>query len=141
MRTLKNKICKDMTSVSKNIYIDKLNDIVDKYNNTYHSRIKVKPVDIKINTYIGSSKEINNKNPKFKIGDIVRISTYKNIFSKGHIPNCSEEVFVIKKVKILCRGDMLLMILMEKKLLEIVEKVFTKTNCKKQIKKNLELRM
>ena len=88
-----------MTSVSKNIYIDKLDDIVDKYNNTYHSRIKVKPVDVKINTYIGSSKEINDKNPKFKIGDIVRISKYKNIFSKGYIPNCSEEVFVIKKVK------------------------------------------
>ena len=88
-----------MTSVSKNIYIDKLDDIVDKYNNTYHSRIKVKPVDVKINTYIGSSKEIDDKNPKFKIGDIVRISKYKNIFSKGYIPNCSEEVFVIKKVK------------------------------------------
>ena len=60
-----------MTSVSKNIYIDKLDDIVNKYNNIYHSTVKKKPVDVKSNTYINSSKEINNKDPKFKIGDIV----------------------------------------------------------------------
>ena len=59
----------------------------------------MKPVHVKSNTYIGSSKEINNKNPKFKIGDICRISKYKNIFAKGYIPNWSEEVFVIKKDK------------------------------------------
>ena len=86
-----------MTPVSKNVYIDKLGDIVNKYNNAYHSTIKIKPVDIKSNTYIDSSKEINNKDPKFKIGDIVRISKYKNIFAKGYTPNLSEEVFVIKK--------------------------------------------
>ena len=99
IRTLKNKIYKYMTSVSKNVYIDKLDDIVNKYNNTYHSTIKMKPVDVKSNTYIDSSKEINDKDPKFKIGDIVRISKYKNIFAKGYTPNWSEEVFVIKKVK------------------------------------------
>ena len=99
IRTLKNKIYKYMTSISKNVYIDKLDDIVNKYNNTYHSTIKMKPVDVKSNTYIDSSKEINNKDPKFKIGDIVRISKYKNIFAKGYTPNWSEEVFVIKKVK------------------------------------------
>ena len=99
IRTLKNKIHKYMTSVSKNVYIDKLDDIVNKYNNTYHSTIKIKPVDVKSNTYIESSKEINNKNPKFEIGDIVRISRYKNIFAKSYTPNWSEEVFVIKKVK------------------------------------------
>ena len=99
IRTLKNRISKDMTSVSKNVYIDKLDDIVNKYNNTYHSTIKMKPVDIKSNTYIDSSKEINDKNPKFKIGDNVRISKYPNIFPKGYTLNWSEEVFVIKKVK------------------------------------------
>ena len=72
-----------MTSVSKNIYIDKSDDIVNKYNNTYHNTIKMKHVDVKLNTYIDSSKENNNKDPKFKIGDIVRISKYNNIFAKG----------------------------------------------------------
>ena len=85
-----------MTSISKNVYIDKLDD---KYNNTYHSTIKMKPVDVKSNTYINSSKEINDKDPKFKIGDIVRISKYKNNFAKGYVLNWLEEVFVIKKVK------------------------------------------
>ena len=84
-----------MTSISKNVYIDKLDDTVDKYDNTYHSTIKMKPVDVKSNLYIDSSKEINNKDPKFKIHDIDRISKCKNIFEKGYVPNCSEEVFVI----------------------------------------------
>ena len=88
-----------MTSVSKNVYIDKLDDIVNKYNDTYHSIIKKKPVDVKLNTNINSSKEINNKDPKFKVGDNVRISKYKNILAKGYTPNWSEEVFVIRKVK------------------------------------------
>ena len=72
-----------MTSVSKNVYIDKLDDIVNIYNNTYHSAIKMKPVDVKSKTYIDSSKEIKNKDPKFKIGDIARISKYKNILAKS----------------------------------------------------------
>ena len=111
IRTLKSKIYKHMTSISKNVYIDKLNDIVDKYNNTYHNTIKMKPIDVKDNTYINTGKEINNKDPKFKVGDHVRISKYKNIFAKGYTPNWSEEVFVIKKkLKILFRGLMLLMI-------------------------------
>ena len=88
-----------MTSVSKNMYIDKLDDIVNKYNNSYHGTIKMKTVDVKWNTYIDSSKEINDKDPKFKISDIVRISKYKNIFANVFTLNCSEEVFVIKKVK------------------------------------------
>ena len=99
IRTLKTKIYKYMTSISKNVYIDNLDDIVNKYNNTYYSTIKIKPVDVKPSTYIESSKEINYQDPKFKIGDIVRISKYKNIFAKGYVPNWSEEVFVIKKVK------------------------------------------
>ena len=88
-----------MTPVLKNVYIDKLDDIVNKYNNTYHSTIKLKPVDVKSNTYIESSKKTNDKNPKFRIVDTVRLSKYKNIFAKGCIPNWSEEVFVIKIVK------------------------------------------
>ena len=87
-----------MTSISKNVYIDRLNDIVNKYNNTYHITIKLKPVDVKSSTYIDSSKEINDKNPKLKIGDTVRISKYKNVFAKGYTPNWSEEVFVIQSV-------------------------------------------
>ena len=82
IRTLKNKIHIYVTSVSKNFYIDKLDDIVNKYNNTYHSTIKMKPADVKSNTYINSSKEINDKNPKFKIGDTASISKYKNFFYK-----------------------------------------------------------
>ena len=97
IRTLKSKICKHMTSISKNVYIDKLNDIVNEYNNTYHNTIKMKPIDVKDNTYINTDKEINNKDPKFKVGDHVRISKYKKIFAKGYILNWSEEVFVIKK--------------------------------------------
>ena len=81
------------------MYIDKLDDIVNKYNNTYHSLINMKPVDVKSSTYIDSSKEINYENLRFKIGDIVRISKYKNVFAKGYISNWSEEVVLIKKVK------------------------------------------
>ena len=88
-----------MTSVSKNIYIDKLDDIVNKYNNTCHNTIKMEPVDVKSNTYIDSNKEINGKDPKFKIGDIVRISKYKNFFAKGYTSNWSENGFVILKDK------------------------------------------
>ena len=99
IRTLKSKIYKYMTSISKNVYIDQLDDIVDEYNNTYHTTIKMKPIDVKDNTYINTSKKINYKDPKFKVGDRVRISKYKNIFTKGYVPNWSEEVFVIKKAK------------------------------------------
>ena len=74
IKTLKNKIYKYMTSISKNVYIDKLDDIVDEYNNTYHTTIKMKPIDVKDNTYTNADKEINNKDPKFKVGDHVRIS-------------------------------------------------------------------
>ena len=99
IRTLKSKICKYMTSISKNVYIDKLDDIVDEYDNTYHTTIKMKHIDVEDNTYINSDKEINDKDPKFNVDDRVRISKYKNIFAKGYTPNWSEEVFVIKKVK------------------------------------------
>ena len=99
IRTLKSKIYKYKTSISKNVYIDKLDDIVDEYNNTYHTTIKMKPIDVKDNTYINTDKETNDKGPKFKVDDRVRISKYKNIFAKGYTPNWSEEIFVIKKAK------------------------------------------
>ena len=99
IRTLKSKIYKYMTSISKNVYINKLDYIVDEYNNTYHTTIKMKPIDVKDNKYINTSNEINDKDPKFKVGDRVRISKYKNIFAKGYTPNWSEEVFIITKVK------------------------------------------
>ena len=88
-----------MTAISGDVYIDKLNDIVNEYNNTYHRTIKMKPVDVKDNAYIDSSKETNDKDPKFKVGDHVRTSKHKNIFAKGCTPNWFEEVFVVKEVK------------------------------------------
>ena len=99
IRTIKNKIYKHMTSISKNVYIDKLDDMLHKYNNKKHRTIRMRPIDVKDNTYIDFSKEVNDKDPKFKVGDHVRISKYRNIFSKGYTPNWSEELFVIKKIK------------------------------------------
>ena len=87
IKTLKNKIYNYMTSVSKNVYIDKLDDIVNEYNNRYHRAIKMRPIDVKDNTYIIIGKEILDKDPKFKVDDHVRISKYKNIFAKGYAPN------------------------------------------------------
>ena len=81
------------------MYIDKLDDIVKEYNNKYHTSIKMKPADVKDNTYINVKKETNDKNSRFKVGDHVRISKYKNIFAEGYMPNWSEEIFVIKKIK------------------------------------------
>ena len=99
IRTLKNKIYKYMTSISKTVYIDKLDNIVNEYNITYHRTIKMKPTDAKNNTYINIDKEFNDKDPKFHVGDHVRISKYKNIFAKGYTPNWSGEVFLIKEIK------------------------------------------
>ena len=94
IRTLKNKIYKYMTAISKNVYINKLDDIVDKYNNTYHRAIKMKPVDVKDNTYIDFKNNVNDK-----VGDHVRISKSKNIFADGYTPNWYEQVFVVGKIK------------------------------------------
>ena len=98
-RTLKNKIHKHMTSISKNAYFDVLDNIVDKYNNTYHYTIKMKPIDVKNNNFTKYNEESNEKDLKFKIDNHVRISKYKNIFSKGYSPNWSEEIFVVKNIK------------------------------------------
>ena len=99
IRTLKKKIYKYMISISKTVYIGKLDIMDNKYNNTYHSPIKMKSVDVKDSTYIDHSTESNDKDPKSKVGDRVKISKCKNIFEKGYTPNWSEEVFIIKKFK------------------------------------------
>ena len=99
IRTLKNKIFKHMTAVSKNVYFDVLNDIVDKYNNTYHRTIKMKPIDAKSDSYAEYNVDSHEKGPKFQVDGHLRISKYKSIFAKGYAPNWSEEVFVISKVK------------------------------------------
>ena len=127
IRTLKTKIYEYMTSVSKKVYIDKLDHIVNEYNNTYHGTIKMKPVDVKDNAYIDFSKEVNDKDSKFKVGDHVRISKYKNIFAKGYFSDWSEEVFVIKEVKNAFPWTYIINIFMVKKLLEH----FMKKNCRK----------
>ena len=99
IRTFKNKVYKYMTSISKNVYIDKFDDIATKYNNTYDSTNKMKALDVKPSTYIDSSKGINDKDPIFKIGDIIRLSKSKDIFANSYVPNWSEEVFAIRKVQ------------------------------------------
>ena len=87
IKTLKNKISKYMTSISKKVYIDKLDDIVNGYNNAFHRAIKMKPIDVKDNTCINIRKEVYDKDLKFKVGDHVRLSKYKIIFAKGCTPN------------------------------------------------------
>ena len=131
IRSLKNKIYKYMTSISKNVYIDKLDDIVRKYKSTYHTSIKMGPVDVKDNKYIDFKKEVNDKDPKFKVGDHVTIS---KIFLLRGICQIGQKKYSLSKIlKILYHGHMLLMILMVKKLLVH----FLKMNCKRLIKKNL----
>ena len=91
IRTLKNKIFKHMAAISKNVYFDVLDDIVDKCNNTVDKTIKIKPIDVTGDSYAEYNEDVNKKDPKFKIGDRVRISKYKN--------NWLEEVCIISKIK------------------------------------------
>ena len=88
-----------MTAISKNVYFDVLDNIVNKYNNTVHRTIKMKPIDVTSDSYAEYNEDFNKKDPKFKVGDHVRISKYKNIFAKRYTPNLSEEVFVASKIK------------------------------------------
>ena len=99
IRTLKSKIYKYMTSTSKNVYIDKLNDIVNEYNNTYHRKLKWNLLRLKIIHILILVKKVNEKDPKFKIGDHFEISKYKNSFAKGYTPNWSEEAFLLNEIK------------------------------------------
>ena len=132
IRTSKAKTYKYMTLVSQNVYIDKLDDIVGEYNNTYHRTINMKPVDIDENTYIYFKKEVNDKDPK--VGDHVGISNYKSIFLKDTHQLGLKKFLLLVKLKIQFHGPMLLIISMVKKLLEH----FMKKNYKRLINKNLE---
>ena len=104
IRTLKSKIFKHMTAVSENVYFEVLDGIVDKYNNTVHRSIKIKPIDLTWDSYAEYNEDSNVTKPKFKVGDHVRISKYKNIFSKGYTQNWSDEVFAVSKNKNTIRG-------------------------------------
>ena len=88
-----------VTAIGENVYFNDLDDIVDKYNNTVHSSIKIKRKDVADDSLVECSEETNEKDPKFKVGDNVRISKCKNIFAKSYMPNCSEDVFVVNKVQ------------------------------------------
>ena len=105
IRNLKNKVLKHMTAVSKKgYYFDVLVVIVNKYNNTVHRSIKMKPIDATSDSYAEYSEDSNVTKPKFNVGDYVRISKYKNIFAKGYAQNRSEEVFAVSKLKKQLRG-------------------------------------
>ena len=108
IRTLKNKIFKHMTAVSKNVYFNVLDDIVNEYNNTVYRIMKMKLTDVTSDSYAEYNEDSNEKDLKFKAGGHVRISKYKNIFAKGYTQNWSEEVFIISRLKIQFHGLMLL---------------------------------
>ena len=98
IRTLKNKLYKHMTATGKNLYYDVLDDVVNKYNNTKHSTIKMKPIDVGDNNKRVYIDEHNEKDSRFKVGDRVRIPKFKNIFAKGYTPNWSKEIFIVDKI-------------------------------------------
>ena len=98
IRTLKNKLYKHMTSIGKNVYHDVLDDIVNEYNHTKHSTIKMKPKDVKDDNKRVYIDERNEKSARFNVGDRVRISKFKNIFAKGYTPNWSREIFIVNKI-------------------------------------------
>ena len=100
IRTLKKKIFKYMTAASKNVYFNVLDNIANKYNNTVHRSIKVKPFDVTSYSYAEYNEVSNKTQPKFKVGDHVRKSKYKNIFTKGYTQNWLEKGFIISKIKI-----------------------------------------
>ena len=98
IRTLKNKLYKHMTATGKNIYYNVLDDVVNKYNNTKHSTIKMKPIDVGNNNKRVYIDKHNEKDSRFKLGDRVKIFKFKNIFAKGYTPNWSKEIFVVDKI-------------------------------------------
>ena len=99
IRTLKNRIFKHMTAVSKNVYFYVLYDIVNKYNNAVHKTIKIKQVELASHSYAKYKEDSNVTKPKFKVGDHDRISKYKNIFAKGYTQIWSKNFFIISKIK------------------------------------------
>ena len=100
IRTLKNKIFKHMTAISKNVYFDVLDDIVNKYNNTVHRTIKMKPIDVTSDSYAEYNEDSNKKDPKFKIGDHVRISKYKTFLLKDILQIGRKKFLLLVKLKI-----------------------------------------
>ena len=98
IRTLKNKLYKHMMATGKNVYYDVSDDVVNKYNNTKHSTIKMKPIDFGDNNKRVYIDEHNEKDSRFKVGDRVRISKLKNMFAKGYAPNWSSEIFIVDKI-------------------------------------------
>ena len=130
IRTLKSKIFKHITAVSKNVYFDVLDDIVNKYSNTVHRSIKMKPIDVKSDSYAEYNEDSNENDPKFKVGDHVRIWKCKSILAKGCTHNWSEEVFVVIKIKNTVLWTYVIIDLNGNQLLRI----FMKKNCKKLFK-------
>ena len=111
-----------------------LDDIVNKCNNTVHRTIKVKPIDVTSDSYAGYNEDSNEKDPKFKVGDRVRISKHEKIFAKGYTQNCSEEVFIIRKTKNTVPWTYVISGLND----EPIDGSFYENNCRKLVKKNLE---
>ena len=134
IRTLKDKIYKHMILIWKNVYIYILDDIANKYNNKYHITIKMKSVDVKSSTYIDFDKLSNDRDPKFKVGDHVRISKYKNILANGTLQIGLKKFLWLKKLKILCHGKYVINDLNGEETLGL----FYEKKCKKQIKHRLE---
>ena len=101
IKTLKNKIHNHMTAISENVYFGVLDDIVDKYNNTYHRTIKMNPIAVKSDSFAEYNEKSNEKDPKFKVGDHVRISKHKNIFAKGYASNMKnmDQILRIKSIR------------------------------------------
>ena len=133
-RTLKNKIFKHITAISKYVYFNVLDDILNKYNNIIHRTIKMKPIDVTSDSYAEYNEDFNKKDPKFKVGDMLEFQNTKTFLLKDMLQIGQKKFLLLLKLKVKFLGFMLLMILMVKKLLE----VFMKKNCKGLIKKNLE---
>ena len=125
-RALKNKIFKQMAAVSKNVYFDVLDNIVDKFNNTVHRSIKMKTFDVKSDSSAEYNEDSNFTKPKFKVGDRIRISKYKNIFAKVYTQNWSEEVFLVSKIK---NTILWIYVIRELNCEKIAFKFFVKKNC------------
>ena len=134
IKTLKNKIFKHMAAMSKNVYYDILDDTVDNYHNTLHRIIGMKPIDVKSDSYAEYNVDCNEKDPKFKVGDHVRITKYKNIFAKEYTPNWSEEFFIISKIKNTVPWTYVISELNG----EEISGTFYEKNCRRQIKTNSE---
>ena len=132
IRMLKNKIFKHMTAISKSVYLNVLDDIVNKYKNADHKTIKIKPIDVTSDSYAKYDKDSYVTKLKLKFGDNVRISKYRNIFAKGYTENWSEEVFVVSKIKSAVPWAYVISDLNG----EPIAGSFMKENCQKVVKKN-----